>query len=237
MSKCVYLKAALASLLVVAGSANARFVSVDPVQANPNNGANFNRYHYANNNPYKFTDPDGRASYVFWYGQNKAVVVIPYAVSDSQGVAAFTNEQVNATIQNAYSGSVTLDGAKVDVIGVGLPVPLNDESRSASDVNIVEVNPSTERSSTDRIGGNRIDLRGTADAAVVTHELGHTAGAGDQYPGGVAADGTVLPDNYETTNSIMGTAAGKANRQTLREVITAPSATHQCMSTGEPGRC
>lgn len=28
--------------------------------ANPNNGTNFNRYWYANNNPYKFTDPDGR---------------------------------------------------------------------------------------------------------------------------------------------------------------------------------
>jgi hypothetical protein len=28
--------------------------------ANPKNGSNFNRYKYANNNPYKFTDPDGR---------------------------------------------------------------------------------------------------------------------------------------------------------------------------------
>jgi RHS repeat-associated protein len=39
-----------------------RFLSVDPVTANPNTGANFNRYAYANNNPYKFTDPDGRCS-------------------------------------------------------------------------------------------------------------------------------------------------------------------------------
>lgn len=39
-----------------------RFLSVDPVTANPNTGANFNRYWYANNNPYKFTDPDGRIS-------------------------------------------------------------------------------------------------------------------------------------------------------------------------------
>lgn len=37
-----------------------RFLSVDPVGADPNTGANFNRYWYANNNPYKFTDPDGR---------------------------------------------------------------------------------------------------------------------------------------------------------------------------------
>ena len=39
-----------------------RFLSVDPVTANPNTGAMFNRYNYANNNQYKFTDPDGRQS-------------------------------------------------------------------------------------------------------------------------------------------------------------------------------
>ena len=60
MSKFTYLKAGLLSLLLIAGSAQARFVSTDPVQANPNTGASFNRYHYANNNPYRFTDPDGR---------------------------------------------------------------------------------------------------------------------------------------------------------------------------------
>ena len=38
------------------------FLSIDPVAANANTGANFNRYRYANNNPYKFTDPDGRES-------------------------------------------------------------------------------------------------------------------------------------------------------------------------------
>lgn len=48
-------------LALMAGPANARFLSVDPVQAQANNGQNFNRYWYANNNPYKFTDPDGRA--------------------------------------------------------------------------------------------------------------------------------------------------------------------------------
>ncbi len=34
-----------------------RFLAVDPVQANT---GSFNRYWYANNNPYVYTDPDGR---------------------------------------------------------------------------------------------------------------------------------------------------------------------------------
>jgi RHS repeat-associated protein len=37
-----------------------RFLSVDPVTAYDKPLTNFNRYFYANNNPYRFTDPDGR---------------------------------------------------------------------------------------------------------------------------------------------------------------------------------
>ncbi len=37
------------------------FLSVDPVTAYQKPFEQFNRYRYANGNPYKFTDPDGRA--------------------------------------------------------------------------------------------------------------------------------------------------------------------------------
>ncbi|WP_240600227.1 RHS repeat-associated core domain-containing protein [Solilutibacter silvestris] len=37
-----------------------RFLSTDPVAADANTGSLFNRYWYASNNPYRFTDPDGR---------------------------------------------------------------------------------------------------------------------------------------------------------------------------------
>lgn len=39
-----------------------RFLSVDPVAADSSNGALFNRYMYAANNPYRFFDPDGRCT-------------------------------------------------------------------------------------------------------------------------------------------------------------------------------
>jgi RHS repeat-associated protein len=39
-----------------------RFLSIDPVAAGLQDGRGFNRYNYANNNPYRFVDPDGRQS-------------------------------------------------------------------------------------------------------------------------------------------------------------------------------
>lgn len=48
------------ALVTVTGVAKARWLSVDPVKAEANQPVTINRYHYAANNPYKFTDPDGR---------------------------------------------------------------------------------------------------------------------------------------------------------------------------------
>lgn len=45
-----------------------RFLSVDPVTAYSNPVGAFNRYWYANNNPYRFTDPDGRSIKDAWAG-------------------------------------------------------------------------------------------------------------------------------------------------------------------------
>lgn len=41
-----------------------RFTSIDPVPANAENYLTFGRYSYANNNPYKYVDPDGELAVV-----------------------------------------------------------------------------------------------------------------------------------------------------------------------------
>jgi len=42
-----------------------RFLSIDPLDANPNDPLTLNRYAYANNNPLKYFDPDGRSARLF----------------------------------------------------------------------------------------------------------------------------------------------------------------------------
>ncbi|HUD43043.1 MAG TPA: RHS repeat-associated core domain-containing protein [Dokdonella sp.] len=59
-----------------------RFLAVDPVAASP---GSFNRYWYANNNPYKFVDPDGQAS--------KVAYLVRLTATGMRKVAALSQEQ------------------------------------------------------------------------------------------------------------------------------------------------
>ncbi|TDR47593.1 RHS repeat-associated protein [Tahibacter aquaticus] len=59
-----------------------RFLSVDPVEVNKQTGASFNRFAYAGNNPYTFTDPDGREYGAAYATIFKADSGIPLATDD-----------------------------------------------------------------------------------------------------------------------------------------------------------
>ena len=53
-----------------------RFLSIDPVVTDANTGGSFNRYTYANNSPYKYIDPDGRAVETPWDAANVAMDIV-----------------------------------------------------------------------------------------------------------------------------------------------------------------
>ena len=82
-------------------------MGIDPVAPNPENIHSFNRYAYANNNPYKFVDPDGRLP-----------ILIP--------LAAFVAKEAAAEVASYYTGgwsdylSVRRVGTKVVTAGTEL---------------------------------------------------------------------------------------------------------------------
>lgn len=107
-----------------------RFLSVDPIAANSNTGAGFNRYWYAANNPYKFTDPDGRAIQALWGAPiGFAVDVIAQKIANpdapinyrsafvSAGVGALTGGIASVARVAAIRGTVTVGQAVAATAG------------------------------------------------------------------------------------------------------------------------
>ncbi len=65
-----------------------RFLSIDPREANPNEPMTFNRYAYANNNPYKYTDPDGEFAFLVPVAVFVAKEVVAELASNATGGAS-----------------------------------------------------------------------------------------------------------------------------------------------------
>ncbi len=97
-----------------------RFISVDPVDVSAANGSNFNRYWYANNNPYRYTDPDGRfgvsASY-FNYQANS-----PQARQAQASAIVDSNQRDLGTLADFTPGVGDVKGIAE---AIGDPTPVN----------------------------------------------------------------------------------------------------------------
>jgi hypothetical protein len=77
------------------------------------------------------------------------------------------------------------------------------------------------------IGGNKVTISASTGTAVVSHELGHVAGSGDQYVGGIDVSGKTVT-TAGAGNNAMQDLRGPANSQSLGEVIKAPTNTNTC---------
>lgn len=107
-----------------------RFLSIDPVSSESGNAQHFNRYAYAYNNPYKFSDPDGRCPMCLGavigggieIGMQLAVngkVDNWTAVGVSAAVGAVTGGVGSIMAKAAMSGAVTTTAAVTSTAVVG----------------------------------------------------------------------------------------------------------------------
>jgi RHS repeat-associated protein len=84
-----------------------RFLSIDPKEADPSDLHSLNRYAYANNNPYRYVDPDGRSPLDIAFFAIDAVKL---------GVAIYTGVDVGGAVADLAMSAV---GVLSPVPGVG----------------------------------------------------------------------------------------------------------------------
>jgi RHS repeat-associated protein len=84
-----------------------RFMGVDPVGFRADNVHSFNRYAYANNNPYKFVDPDGRYAEL-------AVEVVSLSVG-------YMSLRENISAGNTSAAITDGFGMLADIVGAAIP--------------------------------------------------------------------------------------------------------------------
>lgn len=150
-----------------------RFLSVDPVTTNAKDGSFFGRYHYTNNNPYKFVDPDGRAGALAACAAGPVGCAVGVAVTIAVGAKALsdTAKIVQSTSSNSSnSGSGQQGGDKAPSVPDKLVGTVDDKSgQQGGRVNNGPLAP---------------DNGGTGDAAKDFGKLtGGKIGESGKYPG------------------------------------------------------
>lgn len=86
-----------------------RFLSIDPMKADPDNPNTYNRYAYANNNPYKYTDPNGEIPVLVWAGY----------VGVTAAITAYDNYQAYQNGGAAGLGKEVVIGAAMSMVPGG----------------------------------------------------------------------------------------------------------------------
>ncbi|WP_407352160.1 hypothetical protein [Luteimonas sp. R10] len=226
MRKSVQTTMAVA-LMALAPIASARFVSTDPEQANPNTGQNFNRYHYANNNPYKFTDPDGRAARIV-HEEGRMRVEMPTRFTGPGATPG--NISTVTTGFESQSGVYNVNGQptqvdfKITEITRDTPRGLRNEVKMFDGP--TDHPAGTGGNYADSLGGTKVSLDVTSQGfqyGVGEHEINHLGGADDAYTRN--ASGMKVPDPSRA-GDIMNQLPGRMTDIGVNEIMREPKNQH-----------
>ncbi|CBA16819.1 RHS repeat-associated core domain-containing protein [Xanthomonas albilineans] len=186
-----------------------RFLSVDPVTAEVKTGGNFNRYWYAGNNPYKYTDPNGRC---FWDGcVGEAIIagfvigavvdVVAQKIMDPHGdinvpsaiisgVAGAVTGGTGAALTGATArGSITVTQAVIRQAGIGAAA--GAASNVAGDVadgktpTVQRMTNAAGASALGSLAGSAVSALAGASSRTTSGTLARMANASPTSPAGI----------------------------------------------------
>lgn len=180
-----------------------RFLSVDPVTAYSNPIGAFNRYRYARNSPYTFSDPDGRDAVYF---QDVRVLVIPVYFSG----AGATPANIAAIGDRMKTIQPDWGGMKVRLQVLQSPGGYGTNRMSLAPVDDFRSYPNAGEGAND-FGGNRAHINTSRSdwVGAAVHDLLHLAGAEEGYvESGSRGGRTSTPKPGYTSDHIMAERSG-----------------------------
>lgn len=200
-----------------------RFLSVDPVTADTVSGWNFNRYNYAANNPYKFTDPDGRII--------DTILDVGFIVYDVVQIARTGATATNMAALGADAASALIPG----LTGGGMAVRAAahaDDAVKAAKVTARELRASgkadfaASKAKALTENGGKCNHCGAADATVGDHVKPLKAFANDVNSGTMTKADAVrqahAPDN------VVGSCAACNGQKGAKELSSTPGRANMC---------
>lgn len=158
-----------------------RFLSIDPVTTDANTGGSFNRYNYANNNPYNYIDPDGRDAK--WVQKKDGTSNLVIKVFET-GKGATAAEM--ATLKARVEGLT---------VPTGTSITMEISAKPGAVVNTLNMSPGLNTAlcgaageCVNKLGGNvgHVDSSQTGSSNAGAHEVMHFAGISDKYIEGPA---------------------------------------------------
>jgi RHS repeat-associated protein len=158
-----------------------RFLSIDPVTTDANTGGSFNRYVYANNSPYRYTDPDGRDSRDAQIAEQlrkereKCGSYCSGGVSSSKGASASSGTP-GAASQTGYE-----QGGQYELNPMGDPVNPNSPGVGVAQV----IAGATLVGSVGAIMGSEIAAARVAGSVIDSNKVAHIFGQARHNLGGV----------------------------------------------------
>lgn len=201
--------------------------STDPIATDPSTGAHFNRYAYANNNPYKFADPDGRAGRIV-HEQGRIRVEVP---TQFIGVAATPeNIAVVTTGFESQSGVYKVNGQPMQVDFRVTELTEQTPRRLRNVVTMFD-GPTDHPKGTgenyaNAIGGTKVSLNVQSVGFAYNvggHEMNHLIGADDAYLRD--KDGKKYP-NPLRRGDIMNELPGRMTDTVVGEILREPNNHH-----------